>query len=143
MSTTMMICFGIISLCTLVIGVSTVMVHVQNIKLKRIEEKNKKIHLLDFGPPTTDEVDSKQDYKFLSGAEIFKAGDSKAPELKMQMYHKWLPYRKEFSWFANQFECSKCHNITAMPIDEEKHSIDYYEYCPHCGSMMLHKEEEF
>lgn len=56
MSTTMMVCFGIIILCTLVIGVSTVIVHVQDIKLKRIKEKNKKIHLLDFGPPSADET---------------------------------------------------------------------------------------
>ena len=56
MSTTMMVCLGILSLCTLAIGVSTVIVHVQDIKLKRIEEKNKKIHLLDFGPPSADET---------------------------------------------------------------------------------------
>lgn len=43
MSTTMMVCLGIISLCTLAVGVTSVMVQVQDKKLKRIEEKNKKM----------------------------------------------------------------------------------------------------
>lgn len=141
MSITMMVCFGIISLCTLVIGVSTVIVHVQDIKLKRIEEKNKKIHLLDFGLPSADEVDSKQDYKFLSGAERYKAGDSKAPELKMQMYHKWLPYCPDAFGFTKFFKCSKCNNVTEMHVLIDR-SIAYYAYCPHCGSAMLHRVDE-
>lgn len=127
MSTTMIVCLIIIGICTIVIISSTV---IADRAYKKMVKHNK-------------EADSKPEYKFITGAERYKAGDSKAPELKMQMYHKWLPYRKEFCWYANQFECSKCHNITAMPINEEKYSVEYFEYCPHCGSMMLHKEEEF
>ena len=136
MSTTMMVCLGIISLCTLVIGVSTVIVHVQDIKLKRIKEKNKKIHLLDFCPPSADEVDSKQDYKFLSGAERYKAGDSKAPELKMKMYHKWLPYCPDYFGYTEDFECANCHNLSKMPVVNGE--ICYFEYCPHCGMKMMY-----
>lgn len=120
MSTTIMVCLGIISLCTLAIGVSTVIVHIQDIKLKRIEEKNKKIHLLDFGPPSADETQR---------------------EIPVVKYEKWLPYCQDAFGFTNFFKCSKCDNVTEMHVSIDR-SIAYYAYCPHCGSAMLHRVDE-
>lgn len=121
MSTTIMVCLGILSLCTMVIGVSTVIVHTQDIKLKRIQEKNKKIHLLDFAPPSVDETQR---------------------EIPVVKYEKWLPYCQDAFGCTKFFKCSKCNNVTEMHelID---HSISYYyPYCPHCGSAMLHRVDE-
>ena len=115
MSTTIMVCLGIISLCTLAIGVSNVIVYMQDIKLKRIEEKNKKIHLLDFGPPSADETQR---------------------EIPVVKYAKWLPYCPDYFGYTEDFECENCHNLSKMPVVNAE--ICYFEYCPHCGMKMMY-----